>query len=485
MERHRAVINGMLRKLQDTADEATKEEEKEEPLPEWNRDIVGGAADAIFGFLSGVAKNLDEVADKFAARSAEKQIVEKTVIDAPKTKKADALQKAAQMAPIAQAKPTSPKAKKAGALKKTAPIAQVTPTSPKTKQAGESNKPATSDQVTPTSPKIKQAGESNKPAPSEVTPTSQKAKQASALPKTASSVQVKPTSPKAKKAGVSNKPVASDQVKPTFPKTKRAGVSNKPAPSDQVKPTSPKVEKASALPKTAPSVPIKPLVSKSTPVKRTTSKKVNKSDVSVQASKPEQPTVEIIDEGSEGDAKEDTPVEQPETWGSFNFLPGCGVLETGSLGDSNAEELTPWHVNRKKRLPEATRALLGKTVVESLDEGSPGNQTGLGEGRREGAAREMRLGILPFELGSFDPSIDECSTLTPSSAAVNDTLTPSSTTVDDVPEWLIEMIEERRKGSPMKVLEDAKAARGTSKTSFFGGRRFNIGRKSKKNTRIE
>lgn len=150
MERHRAVINGMLRKLQDTADEATKEEEKEEPLPEWNRDIVGGAADAIFGFLSGVAKNLDEVADKFAARSAEKQIVEKTVIDAPKTKKADALQKAAQMAPIAQAKPTSPKAKKAGALKKTAPIAQVTPTSPKTKQAGESNKPATSDQVTPT-----------------------------------------------------------------------------------------------------------------------------------------------------------------------------------------------------------------------------------------------------------------------------------------------------------------------------------------------
>ena len=306
--------------------------------------------------------------------------------------------------------------------------------------------------------------------------------------------------------------VSSAPVKATSPK---AGESNEPAPIAQVKPTSPNAKKASALPKTAPSAPIKPLVPQSTPVKRITSKKFNESNVSVQSSsssssqgaytskpksatrkwgsirgknipsddddsvqteravvsnklpsprsprkngrsggsggfsltltsgsdrvlarkergliksKPEQPTREIYDEGVSGDAREDTLVERPETWEPFNFLPGCGVLETGSLGDSNAEELIPWHANRKNCLPEATWALPGETVVESRDEGSPGNPTGLGEGRREGAATE-----------TFDG--------------------------------------ERRQGSPMK------GQGGTSKTSFFGGRRFSprIGWKSKKN----
>ena len=152
--------------------------------------------------------------------------------------------------------------------------------------------------------------------------------------------------------------------------------------------------------------------------------------------------------------------EQREASALTDFL--CGA------GDIITEELYPGDAGQKDRLPGATRALLGKTVVESRDEGSPGNQIGLDEGRREGAAREMRLGILPFELGSFDPSIDECSTLTPSSAAMN-----------NVPDWLTETLEERRQGSMMKGPEDAKTAHGTSKTSFFGGRGFNISRKSK------
>ena len=86
-DRRRAEINVQP---QDAADEAAargaemkeeKEEEKEEPLPEGSSGIIGGAVDAIVGFLSGLAKDLD-AADEAAARSAEMKIAEKTAIDA-------------------------------------------------------------------------------------------------------------------------------------------------------------------------------------------------------------------------------------------------------------------------------------------------------------------------------------------------------------------------------------------------------------------